>query len=73
MRVKELIEALSEMDPDAPVHFSYNYGDHWHTQVAPLVRKVDEGEVVFSDYHRMCVLDDGSKDIEPVAVVLLST
>jgi len=53
MQVKELIEMLQGMDQDAEVHFAYNYGDHWRTEVAPKVDRVDEGAVVYSDYHRM--------------------
>jgi len=53
MLVKELIESLKYMDQDAEVHFSYCYGDHWRTEVAPKVDRVDEGVVEFSDYHRM--------------------
>ena len=53
MQVKELIEMLKMEDQDAEVHFQYNYGDHWRTQVAPEVRSVYEGFVVNSDYHRM--------------------
>ena len=53
MKVKDLIEQLGYMDAEAEVHFSYNYGDHWRTQVAPSVDSVEEGVVEFSDYHRM--------------------
>jgi hypothetical protein len=53
MQVKELIEELKYMDPDAEVHFAYNYGDHWRTEVAPKVSRVQSGAVEFSDYHRM--------------------
>lgn len=53
MIVAELIEQLKRMDPDADVVFSYNYGDHWRTQVAQGVDNVDEGAVEYSDYHRM--------------------
>lgn len=53
MKVAELIEELKQMDQDAEVHFSYNYGDHWRTQVAPTVDRVDVGAVKYSDYHRM--------------------
>ena len=53
MQVKELIEQLQDMDPEADVHFAYNYGDHWRTEVAPKVCRVDEGVVEYSDYHRM--------------------
>jgi hypothetical protein len=53
MTVQELIEQLGYMDKDAEVHFAYNYGDHWRTQVAPRVGEVFEGAVVYSEYHRM--------------------
>jgi len=53
MQVKELIESLKYMDQDAEVHFAYNYGDHWRTEVAPKVERVHQGIVEFSDYHRM--------------------
>jgi hypothetical protein len=53
MKVKELIESLQYMDQEADVHFAYNYGDHWRTEVAPKVCRVDEGVVEYSDYHRM--------------------
>lgn len=58
MNVKELIEQLKYMDQDAEVHFHYNYGDHWRTEVAPKVSQVFEGVVEFSDYHRMDKLVD---------------
>jgi hypothetical protein len=53
MLVKELIESLQYMDPEAEVHFAYCYGDHWRTEVAPKVGRVDEGVVEYSEYHRM--------------------
>ena len=53
MKVAQLIEQLQYMDKNAEVHFAYNYGDHWRTQVAPSVASVEEGVVEFSDYHRM--------------------
>ena len=58
MRVKDLIEQLGYMDQDAEVHFTYNYGDHWHTKVAPSVDEVFEGVVERSEYHRMDKLID---------------
>ena len=51
MKVKDLIEQLGYMDAEAEVHFSYNYGDHWRTKVAPTVDQVFEGLVKRSDYH----------------------
>jgi hypothetical protein len=53
MLVKELIEILSRYEQEAEVHFSYNYGDHWRTEVAPAVCQVTDGVVEYSDYHRM--------------------
>jgi hypothetical protein len=66
MTVQELIEQLGYMDKDAEVHFAYNYGDHWRTQVAPKVGEVFEGAVVYSEYHRMdkMVEDDGEGDFD---------
>ena len=58
MKVKDLIEQPGYMDAEAEVHFSYNYGDHWRTQVAPKVSQVFEGVVERSDYHRMDKLVD---------------
>jgi hypothetical protein len=53
MLVRDLIELLESYDADMEVHFAYNYGDHWRTEVAPRVGSVDEGAVVYSEYHRM--------------------
>jgi hypothetical protein len=66
MKVKDLIEQLGYMDPEADVHYSYNYGDHWRTEVAPKVGRIDEGAVVYSDYHRMdkMVEDDGDCEFD---------
>jgi len=64
MQVKELIEMLQDMDQDAEVHFSYNYGDHWRTEVAPKVDRVDEGAVVYSDYHRMDKIAEYDDEVE---------
>jgi len=64
VQVKELIEMLAEMNPEADVHFAYNYGDHWRTEVAPRVGRVDVGAVVYSDYHRMDKLMEEQYDVE---------
>jgi hypothetical protein len=58
MLVKDLIEQLKNMDQNSEVHFSYNYGDYWRTEVAPAVSRVFEAAVEFSDYHRMDKLVD---------------
>ena len=64
MLVKDLIERLMDLDPNAEVHFSYNYGDHWHTEVAPTVSSVDEGVVKYSAYHSMDKLMDENEMYE---------
>jgi len=66
MLVKELIEQLECMNPEADVHFAYNYGDHWRTEVAPKLSRVDEGAVVYSEYHRMdrMLEDTGDADFD---------
>jgi len=64
MQVFQLIERLMDLDPNAEVHFSYNYGDHWHTEVAPTVGSVDEGVVKYSEYHRMDRLMDENEMYE---------
>jgi hypothetical protein len=53
MKVAELIELLQQENPEADVHFSYNFGDYWRTQVAATVERVDLGRVAYSDYHNM--------------------
>jgi len=53
MNVKELIEQLQDMNPEAEVHFAYGYGDHWRTTVAPSASRVFQGQVQYSEYHRM--------------------
>ena len=70
LTVKELIEELKYMDQDAYVHFSYNYGDHWRTEVAPVVCGVSEGFVVESAYHNMDKVvedpyDEDTDEIDP--------
>jgi hypothetical protein len=64
MKVFQLIERLMDLDPNAEVHFSYNYGDHWHTEVAPTVGSVEEGVVKYSEYHLMDQLMDENEMYE---------
>jgi hypothetical protein len=66
MKVRELIAALSRLDPEADVHIAYNYGDHWRTQVAPAIRRVGEADVRHSAYHSMpALVDDDDDEGEP--------
>jgi len=53
MKVSKLIEMLQDMDPEAEVKFVYNYGDYWRTDVAANIDRIEEGEVEYSEYHRM--------------------
>ncbi len=76
MNVAELIEELKLMPQDAEVHFQYNYGDHWRTQVAPTVDSVQEGMVEYSSYHSMHKVvdfdyDDEDETVEGKSVVLI--
>lgn len=73
MKVSELIAQLHHEDPNAEVHFSYNYGDHWRTQVAPKVRRIKVCPIEHSEYHSMPrVLDEEHPraDTAATAVVL---
>ena len=76
MLVADLIEELKYMPQDAEVHFTYNYGDHWRTQVAPRVGSVEMGFVEHSAYHNMDKIvepddDDAEADMPGTAVVVL--
>jgi hypothetical protein len=77
MLVRDLIELLEGYDADLEVHFQYNYGDHWRTQVAPSVDSVDMGVVKYSDYHRMHKVvevdfdEEDADEVEGKPVVLL--
>ena len=64
MLVADLIEQLQSMPQDAEVHFSYCYGDHWRTEVAPKVSEVYEGAVTYSEYHRMPKIVEIDEDDE---------
>jgi len=74
MKVSELIELLQDMNEEAEVHFSYNYGDHWRTKVSPSVDEVYDGYIEYSDYHRMYkLIDEYSDDVgDARKVVVLS-
>lgn len=74
MLVADLIEELKHMPQDAEVHFEYGYGDHWRTTVAPKVTQVQEGNVVWSEYHRMPKVveydeDDEEKTLQTVVLI----
>lgn len=72
MTVAELIELLQQEEPTRQVHFAYNYGDRWHTIVAPAADTVERGFVVHSDYHRMDKLvDDDEADLDTADMVVV--
>jgi len=64
MLVRDLIELLEGYEADMEVHFAYNYGDHWRTEVAPKISNVREGVVAYSEYHRMDKVADEDYDEE---------
>ena len=69
LTVSELIERLQDMDPDARVVFTCDYGDYHHTaQALPIVDDVEQsGQIEESAYsHSGFALgeDDGSEDDE---------
>lgn len=53
MTVAELMDLLENEDPEIEVVFSYDYGDHWNTDVAQPVKCVEMLPCVKSSYHRM--------------------
>lgn len=62
LTVGELKEELELYPDDMKVYFSYNYGDHWRTEVAAEIVSVEKGEVEYSDYHSMMKVRD---DVDP--------
>lgn len=58
MKVRDLIRELEAFDDEVEVHFSYSYGDHWRSVVAPKCNNVDLGAVIYSQYHSMSVVID---------------
>lgn len=73
MKVSELITLLQQQDQNADVHFAYDYGDRWHTTVAPAVQQVEAQHVEYSDYHSMhkiAVMVEDADFERPTAVVL---
>lgn len=72
MTVRELIEQLSKMNPDAQVHYSYTSSDYWRTELAPGVFEVEVGYIRFSDYHaKPKVVDEDTRSGNPQEVVII--
>ena len=60
--VGELKNLLSDFPDDLPVFFGYDYGDHWHSQVAGEIIEAEQKNVIYSDYHRMAKVADEEYD-----------
>ena len=50
MTVSDLIDYLKDFDDDAPVIFTSDYGDYWHTQQALPIRDLGRANVQESSY-----------------------
>jgi len=82
MTVNELADHIQELKDaghgDKEVMFSYNYGDHWSTQVAVGANPGEVARVKYSEYHQMDKLvnnaDEFDEDapVEGREVILLS-
>ena len=71
MTVQELIQSLEGFDPNMEVKFAYNYGDYWGTEVASRIGDVDEGQVRYSDYHRMDKVTDYDDEADNIKTVVI--
>ena len=72
-KLRETLEGLEgEYGADTEVHFSYNYGDHWRTEVALVVRHAEPLYVKHSSYHNMDKLvDEEDVDVDDRPVIVL--
>lgn len=71
LTVEELIEELQQFDPKSKIVFEYQSSDYWKTRVARVVETVDEGEVGWSEYHKLPKPTDEG-DENTVGVVVLN-
>lgn len=63
--LKEILENMSDEDLQKKIFFAYDYGDHWHTQVAAPVITCEMSKTTFSEYHGMqSVINDDDEDDE---------
>ncbi len=80
MTASQLIEELQNMDPDAPVFFTADYGDHSHTMQALAVAEVEStasAALVESAYSRSGVAYkgddlrelDGDEEEHPIVIL----
>lgn len=68
MTVRKLMQALEDFKPEDIVVFSYDYGDHTHTQAVGQIENVEMQDLVETAYSDsgFAVKDDESER-EPVA------
>lgn len=57
MKVKDLIEELQYLDPQAVVRVSYPPGDYWGSVVAVDIEVVEEATLAWSEYHEKWQLE----------------
>lgn len=62
MKVKELINELSNMDQESEIHFEYESNDYWRTKLAPSISSVESAYIIFSAYHNKPKIIDGASD-----------
>lgn len=64
LSVKELRDALEQLDDDVPVLITHPAHDRWDTQLASPIRTADYGNVSFSAYHNQSkVVDTGGTTV----------
>jgi hypothetical protein len=70
LTVGHLREMLNDenLDDETPVHISYDYGDHWNTQVAPQADDAEIGDITYSDYHRMDIIKNEDSKVDDIKV-----
>lgn len=61
MTVKELIEELQDLDPNALVLTQAPSGDYWGNTLALQIEQVDLLEIGWSEYHRAWRIGDDDK------------
>lgn len=65
MTVGQLKEILENFDDETPVLIGYDYGDHWHSQVADRIDEPDGPMVIeWSDYHNKFKVSTDYQTIE---------
>lgn len=73
MQVKDLIELLQDMDPEATVHFAYNYGNRARTMVTPEITSVDYQMIAPNSYvDDMAMIDESDDNDNAIEAVVLS-